>query len=184
MADNAYIHSLALYPFASLYVLCAVLLDALPPPGRKLRAAAAAALAGIVLCGAYFSNGLGLYAKLQYEESSALYTAVTARIFSLPDFDADCRVALVGNAPAARFDVSGRFPFQKLQLPGVNITDVRQAENVIRWYLGFDLPFADEAERDALMQRGMADGMPVWPYEGSVRRIEDLVVVNFGRPAS
>ena len=26
LADNAYIHSLALYPFASLYVLCAVLL--------------------------------------------------------------------------------------------------------------------------------------------------------------
>ena len=35
MADNAYIHSLALYPFASLYVLCAVLLDAPAPPAGE-----------------------------------------------------------------------------------------------------------------------------------------------------
>ena len=180
MADNAYIHSLALYPFASLYVLCAVLLDApAPPAGKRLRAAASLALAGIVLGGAYFSNALGLYAKLQYEETSALYTSVVARVFSLPDFDEGCRVAIIGNAPAARWDAGEKFPFEKLQLPGVNITDVRQAENVIRIYLGFDLPFAEEAEIEALAESGALDGMPVWPWEGAVKRIGDLAVVNF-----
>ena len=180
MADNAYIHSLALYPFASLYVLCAVLLDApAPPAGERLRAAASLALAGIVLGGAYFSNALGLYAKLQYEETKALYTSVLARVFSLPDFDAACRVAIVGNAPAARWDAGEKFPFEKLRLPGVNITDTRQAEDLIRLYLGCGLPFASEAEIDALVRSGALDGMPVWPYDGSVKRIGDLAVVNF-----
>ena len=180
MADNAYIHSLALYPFASLYVLCAVLLDApAPPAGERLRAAASLALAGIVLGGAYFSNALGLYAKLQYEETKALYTSVLARVFSLPDFDGSCRVAIVGNAPAARWDAGEKFPFEKLRLPGVNITDTRQAENLIRLYLGCELPFASEAEADALVRSGALDGMPVWPYDGSVKRIGDLAVVNF-----
>ena len=184
LADNAYIHSLALYPFASLYALCAVLLDApLPDAGKWLRAAAAAALAGIVLGGAYFSNALGLYAKLQYEETSALYTSVLARVFSAEGFDESCRIALVGDAPGARWDVSGNFPFQKLQLPGVNITDVRQAENVIRYYLGYDLPFADEAEVEALMQSGALDGMPVWPWDGAVRRHGELIVVKLSEVA-
>ena len=73
----------------------------------------------------------------------------------------------------------GDFPFEKLQLPGVNITDVRQAENVIRYYLGYDLPFADEAETAALEQSGAIDDMPAWPYDGSVRRQGELIVVNF-----
>ncbi len=180
MADNAYLHSLALYPFASLYILCAILLDVpAKPSGDSLRTVAALVMAGITFGGAYFSNALGLYARLQYEETSALYTSVVARVLSLPDFDAGCRVALVGNAPAVRWDAGERFPFRKLQLPGVNITDVRQAENVIRYYLGFDLPFADEEEVDALVRSGAADGMPVWPYDGSVCRIGDLAVVNF-----
>ena len=180
MADNGYIHSLALYPFASLYVLCAVLLDApAPPAGDRLRAAAAVALAGIVLGGAYFSNALALYAKLQYEETSALYSSVLARVFSTEGFDGGCRVALVGDAPAARWDAGEAFPFQKLQTPGVNITDVLQAENVIRYYLGYDLPWADEAELKALTESGALDGMPVWPYDGAVRRIGDLIVVKF-----
>ena len=184
MADNAYIHSLALYPFASLYVLCAVLLDApAPPAGERLRAAASLALAGIVLGGAYFSNALGLYAKLQYEETKALYTSVLARVFSLPDFDEACRVAIVGNAPAARWDAGEEFPFEKLRLPGVNITDTRQAENLIRLYLGCGLPFASEAETDVLVRSGALDGMPVWPYDGSVKRIGDLAVVNFAGDA-
>ena len=166
--------------FASLYVLCAVLLDApAPPAGERLRAAASLALAGIVLGGAYFSNALGLYAKLQYEETKALYTSVLARVFSLPDFDESCRVAIVGNAPAARWDAGEKFPFEKLRLPGVNITDTRQAENLIRLYLGCELPFATEAEIDALVRSGALDGMPVWPYDGSVKRIGDLAVVNF-----
>ena len=184
MADNGYIHSLALYPFASLYVLCAVLLDAPAPPALdRLRALAALALAGIVLGGVYFSNALALYAKLQYEESSSLYTSVLARVFSQEDFDADCRLALLGDAPGARWDLSGKFPFEKLQTPGVNITDPLQAENVIRYYLGFDLPFADEAELAALKESAAAADMPVWPYDGSVRRLGDLIVVKLSEPA-
>ena len=126
----------------------------------------------------YFSNALALYAKLQYEETAALYTSVLARVFSQPDFDENCRVALIGTAEKGRYDVSENFPFQKLQLPGVNITDGRQAENVIRYYLGFDLPWASEAACAELQASGALDDMPVWPYDGAVKRIGDLIVVK------
>ena len=184
LADNAYLHSLALYPFASLYLLCAVLLDgAATPRGNWPRRLAALALAGITLGGVYFSNALALYAKLQYEETAALYTSVLARVFSQPDFDENCRVALIGTAEKGRYDVSENFPFQQLQLPGVNITDGRQAENVIRYYLGFDLPWASEAACAELQASGALDDMPVWPYDGAVKRIGDLLVVKLAEGA-
>ena len=62
----------------------------------------------------------------------------------------------------------------------MNITDRRQAENVIRLYLGFDLPFASEEESAALADSPEFASMPVWPYAGSVQKLGDVIVVKLG----
>ena len=176
LADNGYIHSLALYPFASLYVLCAVLLDGAELPSMRH----AAALALIVAGNVYFANSYSLYAKLQYENTYALYTGMLARVTSRADFDGNTSLAILGERPALRCDVGGEFDFDRFQLPGVNITDTRQAENVIREYLGFDLSFTDEQTAAAIGQSAEFAAMPVYPYDGSVQKFGDVIVVKFG----
>ena len=179
MADNSYIHALALYPFASLYVLCAVLLDGTETPAL-LRRAGCLALALVLAGELYFANAFYLRAKLQYENTCALYTAVVAEVFETEGFDENSRVALIGQPSAARTRFDKEFDFSRFTLPGVNITDRRQAENVIRLYLGFDLPFVSEEELAALADSPELAAMPVWPYAGSVRKLGDDVVVKLG----
>ena len=179
LADNGYIHSLALYPFASLYVLCAVLLDGDGPRfALPLRRLASLALALILFGQVVFANAFTLRAKLQYEQTRAMYTAILAQVFDTEGFDEHSRLALIGDAPAGRTELDGHFPFAQFQLPGVNITDPLQAEPLIRNYLGCDIPFADEAECAALADEAELAAMPVWPYAGSVKKLGDLIVVK------
>ncbi len=182
-ADNSYIHSLALYPWVSLPLLCAVLLDgAALPFARPLRRLGALAMALILAGQVIFANAFSLNAKLQFEESKALYTVLLAQVYSTEGFDEHSRLALIGDAPAGRTDLDGQFPFAQFQLPGVNIRDPLQAEPLIRNYLGSDIPFAGEAERAAVAESAAFAEMPVWPCAGSVRKIGDLIVVKLGTP--
>ena len=184
LADNSYIHALALYPFVSLYVLCAVLLDgAEAPDGIWLKRAGCLGLALLLLYQVYFANAFYLRAKLQYENTRALYTAVLSEVFAVPGFDENSRIALLGEPAAGKTHLDEHFDFKRFTLPGVNITDLRQAENVITVYLGFDLPFASGQEaREIADSPGFAE-MPVWPYAGSVRKFGDVVAVKFGEAA-
>ena len=182
LADNSYIHALALYPFASLYVLCAVLLDGAESPA-PLRRTGSLALALVLAGSVYFANAFTLRAKLQYENTYALYAAVVAEVFETEGFDENARVALIGQPAAARTRFDSAFDFDAFTLPGVNITDRRQAENVIRLYLGFDLPFVSEEEQAALAESPEFAEMPVWPYAGSVQKIGDVVAVKLGEVA-
>ena len=92
-------------------------------------------------------------------------------------------MALIGQPAAARTRFDSAFDFDAFTLPGVNITDRRQAENVIRLYLGFDLPFVSEEEQAALAESPEFAEMPVWPYAGSVQKIGDVVAVKLGEVA-
>lgn len=177
LADNAYIHALALYPFASLYVLCAVLLDG--PEVPVPRVLASAALAAILLNNLYFANAAALHAQLQYENARALYTGMLTRVCSTEGFNENSRLAILGEAPALRTDFSPYFDFTNFTLPGVNILDVRQAGPLIRNYLGFDIPFADEADAAAIRESEAFAAMPVYPYAGSVQKFGDVIVVRF-----
>ena len=177
LADNAYIHALALYPFACLYVLCTVLLDGAAL--RLPRAAAAAALAVILLNNVYFANAVSLRAWLQYENARALYTSVITRVCALEGFDENSSLAILGDAPALQTDFSPYFDFSRVTLPGVNILDVRQAEPLIHSYLGCDIPFADEKTAAAIADSAEFAAMPVYPYPGSIRKFVDVIVVRF-----
>ena len=182
LADNSYIHALALYPFASLYVLCAVLLDGAETP-KTLRTLGCLALSLVLVQHIYFANAFYLRARLQYENTCALYTAVLTEVFETPGFDENSRLALIGEPNTGRTRFDEQFDFARFTLPGVNITDTRQAENVIRVYLGFELPFASEAERSALAESAELAAMPVWPYAGSVRKLGDVIAVKLGEAA-
>ncbi len=176
LADNSYIHSLSLYSFASLYVLCAALLDGwTPPPGPALRRLGALSLA-LILCGnIYYANALYLRYYLRFEELKSFYTVLLTRVFETPGFSEGDRLAIVGRAPALQYDIDQHFDAAPLSLPSLELGATDYAELIVSRYLGCDIPFAS-AEECALLDTG---SMPVYPYAGSVQRIGDVVVVKF-----
>lgn len=179
LADNGYIHSLALYPFAAVYVLAAVIFGEFRPERFRLGGGiAAAALAVIIMGNVYFANSFYLRCELQYENVKAFYTAMLPRVMQTEGFDEGTKVAIIGEMGALRYDIDEQFDFDRFQLPGNNITKTTHAKDIINRYLGMDIPLADEEETERLRQTEVFAAMPCYPYDGSVGMIEGVVVVK------
>ena len=176
LADNSYIHSLSLYSFASLYVLCAALLDGwLPDPAPALRRLTALALT-VILCGnLYYANALYLRYYLRFEGLKSFYTVLLTRVMETPGYSEGDRLAIVGDAPALSYDIDRHFTDTPLSLPSLELGSTAYAEYIVNEYLGCDIPFASEEEKAQLE----TDDMPVYPYDGSVRRTGTTIVVKF-----
>ena len=176
LADNSYIHSLSLYSFASLYVLCAALLDGwLPDPAPALRRLTALAMAVILCVNIFYANALYLRYYLRFEELKSFYTVLLTRVMETPGYAEGDRVAIVGDAPALSYDIDQHFTDAPLSLPSLELGSTAYAEYIINEYLGCDIPFASEEEKAQLE----TDDMPVYPYDGSVQKTGTMIVVKF-----
>ena len=181
LADNGYIHSLALYPFMSLYVLMAVLFDRLIP--EKLpcgRAVPSIAMSLIIIGNVYFSNSMYLFLHLQFEELKSYYTSMMTRVTMTEGFDEGTQLAIIGEEPALRYDIKSHFDFSGFQDPDIDIKNKIHAEGIINSFLGLDIPFAPEETAAELEQTEECKSMPVYPYGGSVKKIGDCIVVKLG----
>ena len=181
LADNSYIHSLSLYSFASLYVLCAALLDGWnAKPAQALRRVTALSLA-VILCGnLYYANALYLRYYLRFEELKSFYTTMLTRVMETPGYSEGNRLAIVGNAPALSYDIDQHFTDSPLILPSLELGSVDYAGLIISQYLGCDIPFVSEEERAQLESDDKLVSMPVYPFDGSVEKIDDIIIVRFG----
>ncbi len=179
LADNSYIHSLALFPFSSIYILAAVILDGVRPEKERLcRWAACICLGGIILGNVYFSNSFYLYGLLQYQSRQSFYTAMLTQVFSAEGFDENTGLAIIGESAALDHDLGQHMDFSKFQLPGNSIMNPIHAKDFINNYLGCDIPFASEEECAAISCTDEFGEMSVYPYYGSVKKIGDYVIVR------
>ncbi len=176
LADNSYIHSLSLYSFASLYVLCAALLDGWEAPmALPFRRVSSAALAVILCVNIYYANALYLRYYLRFEELKSFYTVLLTRVMETPGYTEGDRLAIVGGAPALTYDIDQHFTDAPLSLPSLELGSTDYAEYIVKEYLGCDIPFASEEEKAQLE----TDDMSVYPYDGSVQKKNDLIIVKF-----
>ncbi len=174
------IHTLVLYSFVCVYMLAALLIErARGRQGGGLAKIAALLLCAVALCNVFFANMCYLKLHMQYENAYAFYTAMTARISGTEGFDGDCRLAIVGRQDNLLYSQE-QFDTELLMGPPRELINIYSSENFIRWYLGFDVPFAGERELAALEGDTRVAAMPEYPYEGSVKRIDDYLVVKLG----
>ena len=171
------IHTLVMYSFVSVYLLMGLTAERLKP--LPAGAILALPLAVIVMANVYFANMCYLKLDLQYENARAFYTVLTSRVQSTPGFDENCTLALVGRQD----NLLHSFPEMDTELfMGVNreLVNIYSRENLIRFYLGLDLPFADEESMEKLETDPRVLEMAEYPYDGSIRRIDNLIVVRLG----
>ena len=179
LADTGFIHSLALYSFCSVYVLTAVVLDGRAGEGPRLPRRFAVLVMALVLAGnVYFANAFSLCSYLEYENAKSFYTELMVRAQQTPGFTQNSRLALIGEPGEQYINQRRDFDFGNFTLPGNNIRRSVHAQELLRLYIGWDVPFAGEEELAALRGSQALAAMPCYPYEGSVRMDGDVLIVK------
>ena len=174
------IHTLVMYSFVSVYLLAGLAAERVKGfSGLSGAGLLALPLCLIVLGNVYFANKCYLKMTLQYENARAFYTVLASRVERTEGFDENCSLAVVGRQD----NLLHTFPELDTELfMGVSrdLINIYSRENFIRYYLGLDIPFADEAAAEELEDDPRFLAMAEYPYDGSVRKIDDMIVVKLG----
>ena len=180
IAETGIIHAMVLYSFVAVYVFAAVaalqLRGEAAPLGRQLLALC---LALVALGNIFFANAFYLKLHLRYENSYALYTGLAAQIRQTPGFDENSKLVLLGRAEAGVYEIPELEEFGLIG-QAEDLTNAYTREYFLRRYVGFDVSFADDVEKNALAQDPRVQEMPVYPAYGSVQCIDGYLVVRLG----
>ena len=174
------VHSLVMYSFVTVYFLAAAVIERLETkPGRAVCAVAALILSVVVISNVYFSNMCYLKLTMQYENMYAFYSGLITQVEMTEGFDENSSLAIVGQQD----NLMHSFPELDTELlmgPPPDLINAYSKENFIRYYLGVDIPFASEETRKELETDPRVEDMAEYPYYGSVRKIDDCIVVKLG----
>lgn len=182
------IHTLVEYSVIAVYLLAAVLVQALlqEPVARKaaehLRRwamnGATLALACILAGNVYLANIAYLNMHLRYENAYAFYTTVLTAAQQTPGYEKDTPLAVVGSWERPWFyEVNFE---QLVNLTGVGgfLPDEYSAPSFVQYYIGMSVPFATEQEKQQLQSTPAFQQMPVYPASGSIAMIDGCLVVK------
>lgn len=172
------VHTLVLYGFISVYLLFGVLADGRILHSRRVgKDILLTAMTLIAISNITFANSVYLKQYLQYENAVSFYTSVVTQMKMTEDYDPFCTVAVIGDADltvSKTDNISGHY------MAGVlpDLVNVYSRDALIRCYVGYDVKFATQEEIDAVTETEEYKNMPVYPYVGSIRRIDDFMVVK------
>ncbi len=179
------VHTLTLYSFVLLYVLMIELADTTPSDAKRffggLKTSVFILLAAVMAINIYVANNAYLALQLQYEHVYSFYTGLASDVRGNPDFTEKSKLGIIGEYENET-KLSG---FQGLDelvsfYPGTDLTiNTYSRDQFIHNYIGFDCNFATDEEKDAIAQTAEFKAMPSYPYNGSIAKIGDCLVVKF-----
>ena len=174
------IHTLVIYSFVSLYLLalivCRNLNCNLSNIYKDLIALMLCITAAVNIC---FANMCYLKMDIEYKNAASFYTSLIAQIKQTEGFDENCRIALIGEQHNT-LNTMPEMDTADMMGPAFDLINVYSRKDFIRIYMDFDVPFADADEVEALVNDYRVQAMPYYPYYGSVAKIDNYIVVNFG----
>lgn len=185
------IHTLVLYGFIAVYILGAMIADTCLPlifPGKLSDLCRRIALNAVILAMAvvsvvniYIANEAYLNLYLRYENAYAFYTSLMADVKRMPGFQEGTKLAIIGDWQEPDY-YTEQFPFldQFTGITGINgfTVDSYSRERFLKYYLGFTIPFASDAEMEAMKSSPEYKNMAVYPYYGSMAMIGDILVIK------
>ena len=186
------VHTMVLYGFVSLYVLFAILADQwlseVEVPAGAARMWGQFSIHLMTLCMAlaiignvYAANEAFLNLHLRYENTYAFYTALVADIQTMPGFDENTKVAIVGDFEDPYKRDTLYFAFQDVRrIAGTwGISPGFYSKGAFfDYYLGMHFSCVPDAEAETFRQLPEFAEMPCYPYYGSIRMIGDTIVVK------
>jgi len=175
--SNESIHTLVMYSFVTVYMLLAALMERVKL--RSVRDVTALLLVTVLVSNVYFGNMTYLKLKLQYENAYSFYNTLMAQVKDTEGFDENTEIVFIGRQD----NLLHQFPQLDTELlmgPTRDLVNIYSRENFIKYYLGFDIPFASEEAVEKLSEDARVQNMAEYPYYGSVQKIDDYIVVRLG----
>ena len=182
------VHTLVLYGFVCVYALTAVAADicldtAFRSQALQIANGIALNLSSLVLClilvcNLFLANEVWLNLQLRYENAFAFYTSLLSDLRTLPEFTEEMPIALIGNQQEPEF-YETEFPFTS-PITGTKgfKPDSYSREKFFTYYLGISLPFLSDDACGELAANPEIGQMPCYPYFGSVRVVDDTIIVK------
>lgn len=182
IADPGVIYAIVLYSFVAVYVLAVVVSENVETDKKLITGSVLkTALALTVIVNIVFANKIYLKQYLMYEEAHSFWTGVVTKIQLCEGYDANSKIAIIGSTDNIyrpdEIDTNVSFSPAPLNPDLINIYT---KEYFIRYYLGFELNYADKDEIRTVAESEDFTQMTYYPYYGSVKMIGDTVVVKLG----
>ena len=173
------VHTLMLFGFTGIYVLMAIVFEALMQDRKLGRDLLLVALTMIMVNNIFIANKSYLRLSMEYERAYGTFNSIVTQIKQTEGFDENTTVAIIGN-----MDTDDRsYPwFADDNIAGVDgaLVNVYSRDHFLRFYLDFDVNYATEEEIEQLRQRAEFEEMAIYPYYGSVQMIDHYIVVKLG----
>ena len=131
----------------------------------------------------YVGNSAFLKLHLAYENSFSFYNSMITQVKMCPGLCPDSKLAIIGKSELFVNDFS-QFPASDgiMGATGFEVNDYSY-DRFIKYYIGFDIEFAGKDEIAQITASEAFAQMPVYPFTGSVRAFDDIVVVKLSDPA-
>lgn len=187
IAPEAELYTMMVYSFVAILWLPLILADILAVDGQKLHKAVSSLRKCAFVLVLFITLSYCYYANVNYssqyfasKQTENYMNALVVQIRMTEGFDTDKDWAFVGqiNDPLLenRWELGTRY--------GGSVTSdflmhIYSQYDWIRLYFGYDIPFASYEAINEVKTRDEYKAMPYWPAEGSIKVIDDLVVVKF-----
>lgn len=182
------VHTLTLYSFVSIYLLAVLLADfqLTDMYSGRIRVFLSSlcvhliplCLAIVIIINVYVANAASLQLYLRYEIAYSFYTSLMSDIKMMPEFDEDSKLAVVGFYDSPEYYYTNFSSLHKIMgVYGFTPSDYSKGR-FLQYYLNYNIPFATDEEISQIQETHEFQEMPVYPYYGSMKWFENVLVVK------
>lgn len=174
------VYAMMLGGFASIYIFAITTFTNSSQNINIIKRVIIALFLGVILNNIFIANKSSLRLYLSYQNTYSFYTALISNIHYHPEFTVGTKIAIIGYPSEEYTYKFHQFKKDNLYYGG-NLIHTYSRENMIKTKLGFNATFV---EGKHLMNDSIIREMPIYPYNGSIKKIKDILVVKLSNQIS
>ena len=191
MSPDAVVSAMLVYSYALVMVLPLLVLDVLLPDEKPAlwmqrlgKQGVCLLLALLIFCNTYYAN---LNYQIMYyytEQAENYFNGMIIQTRMTEGYTPDKKWAFLGSVTDPVLDnywmeLGDHLGYTRT-FPVTRLIQFYSWESWINTYIGYTVPMADGEEMAALRQTDAVKEMPCWPSQGSIKVIDEYVVIKLG----
>lgn len=180
ISQETYVYSIMLFSGVAIYLLSAVMVNGFMEEGKLLlccRWTICAALFIVSLGQIQYANIQYLIMNMQYEQATSYFTTMVTQIKSLDGYKDTLKIALIGDQIEDKaFTYNEEFDEYSMGGRGNDLINLYSRVDFLKRYLGYEQEILSDTK--PLEQSEIVQEMPAYPDKGSMKLIENVIVVK------